>query len=51
MASIYRELDSPLSLSQFSLDSYGYDYADGKYLKRRGPRTTIKQSQVVKLIR
>ncbi|VDN51997.1 unnamed protein product [Dracunculus medinensis] len=40
------ELDSPLSLSQFSLDSYGYDYADGKYLKRRGPRTTIKQSQL-----
>uniref|UniRef100_A0A914WT16 Uncharacterized protein n=1 Tax=Plectus sambesii TaxID=2011161 RepID=A0A914WT16_9BILA len=34
---------------QFSMDPYGYAYAsseDSKYLKRRGPRTTIKQNQL-----
>uniref|UniRef100_A0A914ZCP6 Homeobox domain-containing protein n=1 Tax=Parascaris univalens TaxID=6257 RepID=A0A914ZCP6_PARUN len=42
-----RELDSPTALTQYSFDGYTYEFSDeGKFLKRRGPRTTIKQNQL-----
>ena len=38
----------PSFLAQFDCGAYDYgcDDADGKFMKRRGPRTTIKQNQV-----
>lgn len=43
----FREIDSPTALTQYSFDGYTYEFSDeGKFLKRRGPRTTIKQNQV-----
>uniref|UniRef100_A0A0M3IGJ0 Homeobox domain-containing protein n=1 Tax=Ascaris lumbricoides TaxID=6252 RepID=A0A0M3IGJ0_ASCLU len=42
-----REIDSPTALTQYSFDGYTYEFSDeGKFLKRRGPRTTIKQNQL-----
>ncbi|VDM98101.1 unnamed protein product, partial [Thelazia callipaeda] len=40
-------LNSPTSIFAYSYDTYGYDHSDvSKFLKRRGPRTTIKQYQL-----
>lgn len=44
-----RELESPTAFFSYQFGDYGYDYGDeAKFLKRRGPRTTIKQYQVEK---
>uniref|UniRef100_A0A915PU54 Homeobox domain-containing protein n=1 Tax=Setaria digitata TaxID=48799 RepID=A0A915PU54_9BILA len=42
-----RELDSSTNLFTHSRDTYGYEQSDeSNFLKRRGPRTTIKQYQL-----